>query len=136
MNYEINKQWSIKSIEKERNETSNERWINHSICVGNAAGKIAEALNLNIDYAKNLGYIHDIGKKIMYNEKGVFPHAMKGYKYIKSLGYDEDYAGICIKHSAFKIISNKIIVSILRMFMSLLKTPFCTGIGHVCSSVY
>lgn len=22
------------------------------------------------------------------------------------------------------------------MFMSLLKTPFCTGIGQVCSSVY
>lgn len=42
---------ALKLIEKERNETSNERWINHSICVGNAAGKIAEALNLNIDYA-------------------------------------------------------------------------------------
>ena len=91
---------------------------------------------MNIDYAKNLGYIHDIGKKIMYNEKGVFPQAMKGYKYIKSLGYDEDYAGICIKHSAFKITSNKIIASILRIFMSLLKTPFCTGIGQVWSSVY
>ena len=23
----------------------------------------------------------------------------KGYEYIKSLGYDEEYAGICIKHS-------------------------------------
>ena len=90
---------ALKLIEKERNEISNERWINHSICVGNAAGKIAEALNLNIDYAKTLGYIHDIGKKFKYNGKGVFPHAMKGYKYIKSLGYDEDYAGICIKHS-------------------------------------
>ena len=26
-------------------------------------------------------------------------HAIKGYEYIKSLGYDEVYAGICIKHS-------------------------------------
>ena len=41
-----------------------------------------------------------------------------------------------LEYSAVKITSNKIIASILRMFMSLLKTPFCTGIGQVCSSVY
>ena len=41
-----------------------------------------------------------------------------------------------LEYSAFKITSNKIIASILRMFMSLLKTPFCTGIGQVCSSIY
>ena len=41
-----------------------------------------------------------------------------------------------LEYSTFKITSNKIIASILRMFMSLLKTPFCTGIGQVCSSVY
>lgn len=41
-----------------------------------------------------------------------------------------------LEYSAFKITSNKIIALILRMFMSLLKTPFCTGIGQVCSSVY
>lgn len=41
-----------------------------------------------------------------------------------------------LEYSVFKITSNKIIASILRMFMSLLKTPFCTGIGQVCSSVY
>ncbi len=41
-----------------------------------------------------------------------------------------------LEWSAFKITSNKIVASILRMIMSLLKTPFCTGIGQVCSSVY
>ena len=41
-----------------------------------------------------------------------------------------------LEYSSFKTTSNKIIASILRMFMSLLKTPFCTGIGQVCSSVY
>ena len=41
-----------------------------------------------------------------------------------------------LEYSVFKITSNKIIASILRMFMLLLKTPFCTGIGQVCSSVY
>lgn len=41
-----------------------------------------------------------------------------------------------LEWSAFKITSNKIIGSILRMAMSLLKTPFCTGIGQVSASIY
>ena len=90
---------ALKMLEEERHKTSNEHWINHSICVGNVAGRIAKALNLDEDFAKTLGYIHDIGKKYDYIESGVFPHAMKGYDYIKLLGYDEEYAGICIKHS-------------------------------------
>lgn len=91
---------ALKLIEKEQGKKQgNERWINHSICVGNTASVIANALNLDEDFAKTLGYIHDIGKKFEYKEKGVFPHAIKGYEYIKSLGYDEVYAGICIKHS-------------------------------------
>ena len=77
----------------------NDRWINHSICVGNAAGVIARALQLNEDYAKTLGYIHDIGKKFPDTNDGVLPHAVKGYEYLKALGYDEDYASICLKHS-------------------------------------
>lgn len=41
-----------------------------------------------------------------------------------------------IEWSAIKTTSNKIIASILRMSLSLLKTPFCTAIGQVCSSLY
>ena len=41
-----------------------------------------------------------------------------------------------LEWSAFKTTSNKICASILRMMLSLLKTPFCTGIGQACSSVY
>lgn len=41
-----------------------------------------------------------------------------------------------LEWSAFKTTSNKILSSILRMVLSLLKTPFCTGIGQVCSSIY
>lgn len=75
-------------------------WIIHSICVGNTARIIAKALNLNEDYAGTLGYIHDIGKKFGWNNNdGVIPHAINGYNYLKSLGYDDKYAGICIKHS-------------------------------------
>ena len=80
-------------------KSNNNHWISHSICVGNAAGVIANALKLDADYAKTLGYIHDIGKRFDHTNDGVFPHAIKGYEYIKELGYDENYAGICIKHS-------------------------------------
>lgn len=90
---------SIKLLEEERKNASNEKWINHSICVGNTAGTIAKSLNLDEDFAKTLGYIHDIGKRCPHIKSGVFPHSMEGYNYIKSLGYDEEYAGICIKHS-------------------------------------
>ena len=90
---------ALEILQEAKGKTPNAHWIDHSICVGDVAGKIADALKLDMDYAKTLGYIHDIGKKLDHTHNGVFPHAMKGYEYIKSLGYDEDYAGICIKHS-------------------------------------
>lgn len=92
-----------KLLEHERNNSEDDRWINHCICVGDGAGKIAKALqdkgiDVDVDKAITLGYIHDIGKR--FNEHGgVFPHAINGYNYIKELGYAEEYAGICIKHS-------------------------------------
>ena len=82
----------LKEAEKVATDTG---WIKHSICVGNSAGKIAEALKLDADKAKTLGYIHDIGKSI-----GKFSnHVMNGYNYIKELGYEEEYANICLTHS-------------------------------------
>ena len=84
-----------KMLEEARGKIPDDHWINHSICVGNSAGKIAEKLNLDVDYAKTLGYIHDIGKSV-----GEFKeHVMNGYKYIKELGYDDEYANICLTHS-------------------------------------
>lgn len=41
-----------------------------------------------------------------------------------------------LEWSSLKTTSNKMVSSILRMLLSLLKTPFCTGIGQVCSSIY
>lgn len=35
-----------------------------------------------------------------------------------------------------KVTSNKLFAGILRMIVSLLKTPYCTGIGQVTSSIY
>jgi len=37
---------------------------------------------------------------------------------------------------ARSVTANKIFAGILRMFISLLNTPFCTGIGQACSAIY
>ena len=58
-------------------------WITHSKCVGDSAGVIAKALNLDEEYAKTLGYIHDIGK---YNGDSA-GHVMRGYEYLKEKGF-------------------------------------------------
>lgn len=84
-----------KMLEEARGKAQDDHWINHSICVGDSAGKIAEKLNLDVDYAKTLGYVHDIGKSV-----GEFrEHVMNGYNYLKELGYDDEYANICLTHS-------------------------------------
>ena len=53
---------ALKLLNSCKGMAKNDDWITHSTCIGNAAGKIANALNLDEDYAKTLGYIHDIGK--------------------------------------------------------------------------
>lgn len=87
-------------LEKVRANSENEHsWIDHCICVGDAAGRIAKALELEENKAKAMGYVHDIGKKYGYRGDGALTHGIKGYQYLKELGYDEEYAGICILHS-------------------------------------
>lgn len=81
-------------------KTESDMWIEHCICVGNTAGKIAEALNIkgynvDVDKAITIGYVHDIGK---YNGES-HGHVMRGYEYMKEKGYDEDYCNICLTHS-------------------------------------
>lgn len=41
-----------------------------------------------------------------------------------------------LEWSSFKTTGNKIFSLFLRILLSLTKTPFCTGIGQVCSSIY
>ena len=71
-------------------------YISHSIKVGEAAGRIAKALNLDVDKAIAMGYIHDIGKRF---GEPLNAHVAKGYEYIKSLGYDDEFADVCLTHS-------------------------------------
>lgn len=87
-------------LEQERNNSKDDRWIDHCICVGDSAGKIAKALQdkgiyVDVDKAITLGYIHDIGK---YNGES-HGHVMRGYEYLKSKGYDDEYCNVCLTHS-------------------------------------
>ena len=89
-----------KLLENSRGKTDHDGWIDHSICVGDSAARIVEALNkkgynLDIDKVIALGYVHDIGKMVgPFNE-----HVINGYNYMKEQGYDEEYCNICLTHS-------------------------------------
>lgn len=85
---------ALEMLQEARGKTPRDGWIDHSICVGYAAGVIAKTLNLDEEKAKTLGYIHDIGKLIDFKN-----HVMKGYNYLKELGYDDEYCNICLTHS-------------------------------------
>lgn len=69
------------------------RWILHSIYVGIAAMRIAEALGYSGKYALAAGYIHDIGRRINHDN-----HPIEGYFYLKKLGYD-NFARYSLTHS-------------------------------------
>ena len=85
---------ALKLLNKYR-DTEDSSWIDHSICVGDTAGVIAKALNLDSDKARAMGYIHDIGKGLDdFNS-----HIINGYYYLKDLGYDIEYANVCLTHS-------------------------------------
>lgn len=77
-------------LEIERTKAKNDMWIDHCICVGDTAGKIAKAIsdkghNVDIDKTITLGYLHDIGK---YTGES-HGHAINGYNYLKDKGYDK-----------------------------------------------
>lgn len=87
-------------LEIERQKTKDDRWITHCLSVGDSAGRIAKALNdkgynVDVDKTITLGYLHDIGK---YNGESQ-GHVMRGYEYLKSKGYDDEYTNICLTHS-------------------------------------
>ena len=72
---------------------SENRWVNHCINVGIAAGRIAKRLGLDDDFAQACGYLHDVGRKISHPR-----HVIEGYYYLKSRRYEE-MARYCITHS-------------------------------------
>lgn len=85
----------LKDVINHSNELSEDknRWVRHCIYVGIGAGRIAERLGLDSDYAIALGYVHDIGRKISHPN-----HTIAGYKYMIENGY-ADEARSCLTHS-------------------------------------
>ncbi len=85
----------IKDVIKEREdlEKPENRWVKHCIYVAIAAGRIAEKLGLDADYAIALGYTHDIGRKLSHPN-----HTIVGYEYMIEAGFEEE-ARICLTHS-------------------------------------
>ncbi len=91
---------TLKLLEELRKNVKDDRWVVHSLCVGDSAGVIAKALcekgyDVDIDKTITLGYLHDIGK---YKEE-FHNHVMNGYNYLKELNYDLEYCNICLTHS-------------------------------------
>ena len=85
-------------LDHARETTNNDGWIRHSICVGDTAAVIAKGLGLeDPEYARALGYVHDIGKYL--DEVNVEWHDVKGYQYLLEQGIDEQDAFICLTHS-------------------------------------
>ena len=87
-------------LEEEIKKSNDDRWIEHCLCVGDSAGRIAKVLNekgynVDIDKTITLGYLHDIGK---YNGES-HGHVMRGYEYLKEREYDDEYCNICLTHS-------------------------------------
>ncbi len=80
-------------LKKEDLALDKNRWVRHCIYVGIAAGRIAEKLGLDGDYAIALGYIHDVGRKISHPN-----HVIDGYHYMIEHGYVEE-ARSCLTHS-------------------------------------
>lgn len=83
-----------------KNNKESDRWIEHSLCVGNTAGIIAKALlekgyDVDVDKTIALGYIHDVGR---YSGE-THGHVMRGYLYLKNKGYNEDDCNVCLTHS-------------------------------------
>lgn len=71
------------------------KWGNHCRYTAQCAERIAEACDMDPDKAYVLGLLHDIGRREGIHQ---LRHVTDGYKYMKSLGYDEA-AGICMTHS-------------------------------------
>ncbi|HJC66125.1 MAG TPA: HDIG domain-containing protein [Candidatus Enterocloster excrementigallinarum] len=85
-------------LEHAREAAKDDGFIRHCICVGDTAAVIAEAIGLEEpDYARALGYVHDIGKHL--NEDNVEWHDVLGFQYLLAQGIDEQDAWICMTHS-------------------------------------
>ena len=71
------------------------KWGDHCRVAANCARQIALEAGLNADMAYVMGLLHDIGRRFGVTGKR---HAIDGYNFMSSLGYDK-VARICLTHS-------------------------------------
>ena len=74
-----------------------------------------------------------------YNTNLILLCIYLGFDFINFLMYPIYSINTCylqLESSTVKITFNKLVASILRFMLSLLKTPLCTGIGQTVSSIY
>lgn len=90
----MNRQYAKKLI-TEAKELNDGVWINHSYNVANLAEKIACKANMDSEKAYIFGLLHDIGRR---NGTMQARHALEGYKYLTSIGFDAG-ARICMTHT-------------------------------------
>lgn len=74
--------------------------LRHTVCVGDAAAVIAEALQqkgqpLDVDKVCTLGYLHDIGRLVGPGSN----HIINGYNFLKAQGFADEYCNISLVHS-------------------------------------
>ena len=86
-------------LEKLRAKSTDDRWIDHCLCVGDTAGIIAQALKakghqVDVDKTIALGYVHDIGK----HNPAPQSHEIKGYEFLQKQGFDEEDCHVCLTH--------------------------------------
>lgn len=69
-------------------------WISHSIFESRLMGQFAEKLNLDVNKAKKLGLLHDIGRKKTHS----FEHTIKGFELLIDENFQDEAIG-CLTHS-------------------------------------
>lgn len=69
-------------------------WINHCLYVSQLAGEFAKKMGLDINAAKTLGLVHDIGRKETHRQE----HITKGFEILINEGWLQE-APITLTHS-------------------------------------
>ena len=69
---------TAKKLLEEANQMNPGGWYEHSLVVGEVAGRIAKAIGEDEEKAKAFGYIHDVGRRV---GRCQLKHIYEGYKY-------------------------------------------------------
>lgn len=96
MRLTVEKAWEL--LLEAQEKLPGDSLVRHCKSVGDTAAVIAGGIGLeDPEYARALGYVHDIGKCV--DITSVEWHDILGYQYLLDKGIDEQDAFICLTHS-------------------------------------